>query len=156
MKRGMLAAAVATVLLGSSPSPAAAEADVRLENGSAEISGLYRGCDENIRYAGTLRFVYMNVSSAADMGFGNVHVNAANVSGVGETSGTSYRFVYVLGERSEGAPAEQFGGSYEMTFKIVGGGQIIGQKWVGRWTRTPNGDITVSFEEVKQDWVCSA
>lgn len=156
MKRGMLAAAVATVLLGLSPSPAVAEANVQLENGSAEISGVYQGCDENIRYAGTVRFVYMRVSSAADTSFGNVHVVETHVAGVGETSGTTYRFVYVLGERGEGGDGRAVGGSYELTLKIVGGGQIFGQKWVGRWTRTPNGDITVSFEEVKQDWVCSA
>ena len=42
-----------------------------------------------------------------------------------------------------------------MTFNIVGGGQVDRFKVVGRWTRTPNGDITVSFEDVKQQ-MCSA
>lgn len=155
MKRGMLAAAVATVLLGLSPSPAVAEADVQLENGSAEINGLYQGCDEYIRLAGTMRFVYMRVSSAGGTSFGNVHINDSNVAGVGETSGTAYRFVYVLNESAEGGDGRAVGGSWHVTLKLIGGGQVNSFKGLGRWTRTPNGDITVSFEDVKLD-SCSA
>jgi hypothetical protein len=153
MKWVMLAAALASVLLGASPSPAAADSNVQLETGSVEINALVQGCDEYIHFTGTLRFLNMRVSSAADTGFSDVHI-VENVVGVGETSGTTYRVLWVMGERWVAAGA--VGGSNEVTFKILGG-QFSTFKLVGHWTRTPNGDITVSFgEEVIKEWGCSA
>jgi hypothetical protein len=158
MKRALLAAvALAAVLVGSSPSPAAAEADVRLETGSDEINFVTKVCDENIHFTGTVRFSYMTVSSGTDTFLSKVRIVDVSLVGVGETTGTTYRLVRVLSEMGMGTDDGAVGGNYELTVKIIGGGQIVvGQKWVGRWTRTPNGDITVSFEEVKQDWVCAA
>jgi hypothetical protein len=154
MKRGILAAALVSVVLGWSPSPSAADANVQVANGTDEISERVQGCDEYIDFSGTMREVFVSVVSAADRGFSNDHVEA-NLAGVGETSGTGYRLVFVRGERGGGGEDGAFGGSYELTFKVVGGGQIFGLEWVARWTRTPNGDITVSFEDVKLD-SCSA
>jgi opacity protein-like surface antigen len=156
MKRVMLAAALASLLLGSSPSPAAAEADVRLDTGSAEVSNmLAQGCDEYIRFAGTVRFVFARVSWGVDTFLSNVRIVDANLVGVGETSGTTYRLVSILGGTAMERDDRAVSGTNEVTLKIFGGGEIYSFKALGHLTVALNGEVTASFGDVRQDG-CSA
>ena len=152
----MLTAAVASLLLGSSPSPAAAAADVRNESGSAEVSNmLAKGCDEYIRFAGTVRFVTVFVSVATDTGLRNARFVDANLAGVGETSGTSYRLISILGGTAMESDDQIVSGTEEVTLKIFGGGQTYTFKALTHITETPSGEVTASFSEAREDG-CSA
>jgi hypothetical protein len=152
MKWVLIAAAVATLLLGSSPSPAAAEADVRIFSGSAEVSEmLAKGCDEYIRFAGTVRFVYMFVSTATDRELANIRFVDANLTGVGETSGTTYRLVSIDGGTGMESDERLVAATQEVTIKIFGGGQIYTVKGVAHTTVTPSGEVTASFADLRED-----
>jgi len=152
----LLTAAVASLLLGSSPSPAAATAVVRNVTGSAEVSNmLWKGCDEYIRFAGTVRFVTVFVSVATDTGLSNVRLVDANLAGVGETSGTSYRLVSILGGTAMESDDQIVSGTEEVTLKIFGGGQIYTFKALTHITVTASGEVTASFSEAREDG-CSA
>jgi hypothetical protein len=155
LKTLLLAAAVASLLLGSSPSPAAAQAAVRHESGSAEINILAKGCDEYIRFAGTVRSVFTRVSVATDTGLTNFHEVDANLIGVGETSGTTYRLVSILGGTAMESDDQIVAGTEEVTLKIFGGGQIYSFKALLHITVTPSGEVTAAFSEPRQE-NCSA
>jgi hypothetical protein len=156
MKRILLAAAVASLLLGSSPSPAAAEAEVRNFSGSAEVSNmLAKGCDEYIRFAGTTRFVFLFVSWGTDTGLRNIRFIDANLTGVGETTGTTYRLVSILGETAMESDDRLVAGTWELTLKIFGGGRIYTFKTLTHITVTPDGEVTAAFSELREDG-CSA
>jgi hypothetical protein len=152
MKRLAIATALATVLLASSASTAAAEADVQVLGGSTEVTDmLAKGCDEWIRFSGTARFVYTLVSTATGT---QVHVFRfvdANFTGVGETSGTAYRLVSVSGAMamvtSDDSTVINTG---EVMLKIFGGGQIYTVKGLLHTTIIPNG-LIVSFSELHED-----
>jgi hypothetical protein len=156
MKRVLIAAAVAGLVLGSSPSPAAAEATVRNFSGSAEVSNmLAKGCNEYIRFAGTTRFVFMFVSVGIDTGLRNIHFIDANLTGVGETSGTTYQLVSISGDAAFERDDRIVAGTLELTLKIFGGGQIYTFKTLTHLTVTPDGEVTASFAEAHEDG-CSA
>jgi hypothetical protein len=156
MKTGMLVAALASVLFASSPSPAAAEADVRLDTGSAVVTNmLAQGCDEYIRFAGTVRFVFVRVSRGVDTFLSNVRIVDANLVGVGETSGTTYRLVEILGGTAMERDDRLVSGTNEVTLKIFGGGEIYSFKALGHLTVALNGEVTASFSDVRQEG-CSA
>jgi hypothetical protein len=156
VKRVLIAAAVASVLLGASPSPAAAEANVRLDTGSAEVSNmLAQGCDEYIRFAGTVRFVFVHVSWGIDTFLSNVRIVDANLVGVGETSGTTYRLVEILGGTAMEREDQVVSATEEVTLKVFGGGQIYSFKLLYHLTVALNGEVTANFEDLRQDG-CSA
>jgi hypothetical protein len=156
VKSVLMAAAVASVLLVSSPSPAAAEADVRNFSGSAEVSNmLAKGCDEYIRFAGTVRFVFMFVSTGVDTGLSNVRFVDTNLVGVGETSGTTYRLVSISGGTAWESDDRIVSGGEQGTLKIFGGGQNYTFKLLYHLTVTPSGEVTASFAEAREDG-CSA
>ena len=156
MKRLLIAAGVAGLLLGLSPSPATADATVRNFSGSAEVSNmLARGCDEYIRFSGTVRFVFVFVSLGTDTGLRNIHFVDANLSGVGETSGTTYRLVSISGEAALERDDQLVAGTWELTLKIFGGGQIYTFKTLTHLTVTPDGELTAAFSEAREDG-CSA
>jgi hypothetical protein len=152
MRGVVTAAALATLLFVSSPSPAAAEATVRNFSGSAEVSNmLAKGCDEYIRFSGTVRFVFMFVSWGTDTGLSNIHFVDANLVGVGETSGTTYRLVSILGGTSVEFDDRIRSGTEELTLKIFGGGEIYTVKALLHLTVTPAGEVTASFGELTED-----
>ena len=152
MKRLLIAAALATLVLGSSPSPAAAEADVRVLGGSAEVTDLVaKGCDEYIHFSGTVRFVETRVSTPTDSRVGIFRSVEANLTGVGETSGTTYRLVSIIGSTfmvdSEDSTVIT---TYEVTYKIFGGGRTYTLKGLLHTTIVPNG-LKVSFSDLTED-----
>jgi hypothetical protein len=152
MKRVLIAAAVAGLLLGSSPSPAAADATVRNFSGSAEVSNmLAKGCDEYMRFAGTVRFVFMFVSLGVDTGLSNIHFIDANLAGVGETTGTTYRLVSIGGGVAFERNDRIVTGTGEVTLKIFGGGQIYTFTSLTHLTVTPDGEVTASFADAHED-----
>src|SRR5919202_5153426 len=152
MKRVLMAAAVASLLLCSSPSPAAAEADVRDFSGSAEGSNmLAKGCNEYIRFAGTVRFVYMFVSWGTDTGLSNIHFVDTNLVGVGETSGMTYRLVSILSGTAVERADRIVSGTHELTLKIFGGDQLYTVKGLIHITVTPAGEVTAGFGELRED-----
>jgi hypothetical protein len=152
MKKALIAAAAATLLLGVSSSPAAAQAEVRNDSGSAEVSNmLAKGCNEYIRFAGTVRFVFLRVSWGVDTFLENVRFVDTNLIGVGETSGTTYRLVSILGDTAMERDDRIVSGTEELTLKIFGGGQIYTLKVLSHLTVTPAGDVTVSFGELRED-----
>jgi hypothetical protein len=156
MKRQLIAAAVASLLLGSSPSPAAAEAEVQNFSGSAEVTNmLAKGCDEYVRFAGTVRFVFMFVSVATDTGLSNIRFIDANLTGVGETSGATYRLVHIQGGTAVESDDQIVAGTTEVMVKVFGGGQIYTFNGLLHLTVTPGGDVTASFQDVREDG-CSA
>jgi hypothetical protein len=146
MKGLLIAAASATLLLGLSPSPAVAEADVRVFGGSAEVSNrLALGCDEHIHFSGTIRWVTTFVSIPTDRQLAIIRFVDTNLSGVGETSGTTYRLVSIQGSTSMELDDREVFGTGELTSKIFGGGQIFTVKGLMHMTVTPSGEITASF-----------
>jgi hypothetical protein len=152
MKGLLIAAALATLLLGSAPSPAAAEADVRMFGGSAEITNmLAKGCDEYIHFSGTVRLVYTLVSTATDRHIVIDRLVDSNLTGVGETSGTTYRLVSITGGTvmvdSDDSTVIVTG---ELTYKIFGGGQVYTLKGLLHTTIVPNG-LKVSFSNPSED-----
>jgi hypothetical protein len=152
MKRLLSAAAAATLLLGVSSSPAAAEAQVRNDSGSAEVSNmLVQGCNEYIRFAGTVRFVFLNVSRGTDTFLENVRFIDANLVGIGETSGTTYRLVSILGDTATERNDRIVSGTEESILKIFGGGQIFTLRALAHITVTPSGEITASFADQTVD-----
>ena len=152
MNKALIAAAAATLLLGVSSSSAAAAADVRNDSGSAEVSNmLAKGCNEYIRFAGTVRFVFLRVSWGVDTFLENVRFVDANLIGVGETSGMSYRLLSILGDTAMERDDQIVSGTEELTLKIFGGGQIYTLKALTHLTVTPAGDLTVSFAELRED-----
>ena len=152
MKKALIAAAAATLLLGVSSSAAAAEAEVRNESGSAEVSNmLAKGCNEYIRFAGTARFVFVRVSWGVDTFLENVRFIDANLIGVGETSGTTYRLVSILGDTAMERDDRLVSGTEELTLKIFGGGQIFTVRGLVHITVTPSGEITASFADQTVD-----
>ena len=152
MKRLFIAAALATLVLGSSPSAATAEADVRVEGGSAEVTNWRAiGCDEAIRLSGTVRWVTTFVSIPTDRQLRIVRFVEANLTGVGETSGTTYRLVSIIGSTfmvdSEDSTVIT---TYEVTYKIFGGGRTYTLKGLLHTTIVPNG-LKVSFSDLTED-----
>jgi hypothetical protein len=152
MKGLLIAAASATMLLGLSPSPAAAEADVRVLGGSFDVTNrLAIGCDEHIRFSGTIRWVTTFVSIPTDRQLAIIRFVDTNLSGVGETSGTTYRLVSIQGSTSMELDERLVFATGELTSKIFGGGQIFTVKGLMHITVTPSGEITASFGDLTVD-----
>jgi hypothetical protein len=148
MKRLLSAAALAMLLLGSSPSPAAAEAHVRVFGGSAEVTNmLTQGCDEYIRFSGTVRWVTTFVSIPNDRQLVIIRFVDTNLTGVGETSGTAYRLVLIQGQTNMESNDRVVVDTEELTLKVFGGGQIYTVKGLAHLTVTPSGEITASFAD---------
>ena len=146
MKRLLIAAALATLVLGSSPSAATAEADVRVEGGSAEVTNWRAiGCDEAIRLSGTVRWVTTFVSIPTDRQLRIVRFVETNLTGVGETSGTTYRLVLILGQTNMESNDRVVVDTEELTYKVFGGGEIFTVKGLAHVTVTPSGEIAVQF-----------
>ena len=158
MKRVLIAAALASLLLGWSPSPAAAEAQVGNFSGSVEVSNLLaQGCDEWIRFAGTVRAIYVKVSLPTGFDtFVFTYRETANLVGIGETSGTTYRLMSMLGQTTMERDDQIVSGTLEISAKISGGGQIFTFKAVQHLTVTPAGDVAVFFENLRVVDGCSA
>src|SRR5919201_6272959 len=156
MKRVMLAAAVASVLLGSSPSPAAADSAGAYVY-SAEVNNLLaRGCDEYIRFSGTTRFVSASASwDGFDTFASAVRIVDANLVGVGETTGTTYRLVEIIGGTAMEREDQVVSGTQEIMVKIFGGGQIYRFTLLAHLTVALNGEVTAAFGDMRQDG-CSA
>jgi hypothetical protein len=146
MKRLLSAAALAMLLLGSSPSPAAAQADVRVFGGSAEVTNmLAQGCGEYIRFSGTVRWVTTFVSIPTDRQLVIIRFVDTNLTGVGETSGTTYRLVLIQGQTNMESNDRVVVDTEELTLKVFGGDQIYTVKGLAHLTVTPSGEITASF-----------
>jgi len=152
MRRLLSAAALATLVLGSSSSPAAAEADVRIFGGSAEVTNMLAlGCNENIRFSGTVRWVTTFVSIPIDRQLAVIRFVDTNLSGVGETSGTSYRLILINGQTNMESNDRVVVDTEEVTYKVFGGDQIFTVKGLMHITVTPSGEITASFADQTVD-----
>jgi hypothetical protein len=151
MKRLLMAAALASLLLGWSPSPAAAEADLRIEGGSTEVTNMLAlGCDEYIRFSGTVRWVTTFVSTPTNRRLMIIRFVDTNLIGVGETSGTTYRLVLILGQTNMEFDDRLVVDTEELTYKVFGGGQIFTVKGLTHVTVTPSG-LTISFSDQTVD-----
>ena len=157
MKKVLIAAAAATLLLGVSSSPAAAEgAFVGNASHSGEVSNVRAHvCDEWIRFSGTVRIVRMGVSwGEHETGFEQWR-EIDNWIGVGETSGTTYRLVSINSKVERKTDDQMVWATWQQTSKIIGGGQIYTLHIWGHMTLTPSGDVAVSVGDTRVDG-CSA
>jgi hypothetical protein len=72
------------------------------------------------------------------------------LTGVGETSGATYRLVQILGGPAVESDDRLVTGTTEVMVKIFGGGQIYTVKGLLHTTIIPNG-LIVSFSELHED-----
>ena len=151
MKWLLIAAATASLVLGSAAAPAGAGADLRIEGGSTEVTDMLAlGCDEHIRFSGTLRWVTTFVSTPTNRRLMVVRFVDANMIGVGETTGTTYRLVLILGQTNMELNDRLVVDTEELTYKVFGGGQIFTVRGLTHITVTSSG-LTVSFSDQTVD-----
>jgi hypothetical protein len=109
------------------------------------------GCNENIRFSGTVRWVTTFVSIPTDRQLAVIRFVDTNMSGVGETSGTSYRLILINGQTNMESNDRVVVDTEEVTYKVFGGDKIFTVKGLMHITVTPSGEITASFADQTVD-----
>jgi hypothetical protein len=122
---------------------------VQIYGGSAETTLLAQGCGEYIHFAGTVQQVFTVLVTPTNRRLLDIRFVYANFTGIGETSGTTYRLVSIEGGVTSAVSDDQETAStFEVTYKIFGGGQIYTVKGLGHVTWLPSGEIVVRFGDL--------
>jgi hypothetical protein len=92
-----------------------------------------------------VRWVTTFVSIPTDRQLVIIRFVDTNLTGVGETSGTTYRLVLIQGQTNMESNDRVVVDTEELTLKVFGGDQIYTVKGLAHLTVTPSGEITASF-----------
>jgi hypothetical protein len=154
MKRGVVTMARAAAAVLAAPAPAPAESFT--DNGSAQVTILALGCGEHILFSGTEHFVFHTTETPTEAReIESFRFVDANLTGVGETSGTIYRLVSVLGQSRVTVPADgdertQIS-TTEQKLLIQGGDQTVVLKAVQHITHPPGGTLTAEVNQLRAE-----
>ena len=111
-------------------------------------------CTEIIRVSGTVHFVF-NVTQDHDGGWHyKGHVNTQNFSGVGETSGDKYQFIFAENGPSKWSAQSADNFTYTSIYKVIRQGSdtqnddVHGHA-IGHLTTNANGEVTATQFEFR-------